>query len=98
MPAVSPVTDAMLIPRIMYPIWAILEYASIRFTLAWKMATSDMLKIATSASGSSTLSSCMTSNEKTPPKTVKKNRNSMYTATFVAVEAMKAVTADGAYV
>ena len=94
----SPVTDAKLIPRIMYPIWATLEYASMRFTFVWKIATSDMLKIETNASARSTMFSRMTLNEKTAPKTVKKKRSSMYTATFVAVAAMKAVTADGAYV
>ena len=40
----------------------------------------------------------MTSNENGAPNTVKKNRSIMYTATLVAVAAMKAVTAEGANV
>ncbi len=52
--------------------------------------------IATIASGIRMRSRCMTSKENDAPKIVKKKRSSMYTATFVAVEAMKAVTVDGA--
>ena len=55
-----------------------------------------MLTIATSASGSSTRSSAITPKENGAPKIVRKNRSSMYTATLVAVDAMNAVTAEGA--
>ncbi len=57
-----------------------------------------MLMMATMANGNSTMSRRITSSENAAPNTVKKNRRSMYTATFVAVDAMKAVTAEGANV
>jgi len=62
------------------------------------MATIDMVRIATSAKGIRTLSNCISPKEKEAPKMVKKKRRSRYTATLVAVDAMNAVTAEGAYV
>ena len=46
-----------------------------RFTLFWKIATSDMVKIATRASGISHMPSLRSPNEYAAPKTVKKKRS-----------------------
>ena len=67
-------------------------------TFSWYMATRDIVTIAIKASGIRIRSNCMTSNENVTPKIVKKNRSRRYTPTLVAVEAMNAVTAEGAYV